>query len=348
MKNSHSGFSLVELMISIVLGLILMTGVVKMFLGSKVAFSSQQAVSRIQETGRLAIEFMSRDIRMAGYMGCLSRLAVPVSTVSNPANFPNDMTTAIRGYTAEPSLSNLVPDPAVGSDLLQVTRAEGISAIVSVDTTKKFVTVRRTTTEANACANGSTRFSGLCLNDNVIVTNCQTARIFNVTNLAPSATDIVLSHALPANTVNDWQTGASITDPVYAPGAEVLPMLKTVYFIVLKADGVPSLFQNTNGVNTELLEGVEDMRLTYGRDTNADGVPDNYGTAAQVDAAAAAGAAWATVLSVRIEILVRSIEDNVVPERQVYSFGGNQKVQAVDNRMRQVFTSTVAIRSRIQ
>jgi type IV pilus assembly protein PilW len=81
------GLSLIELMIAITLGLVLMTGVIQVFLSSKNVFSTQQAVSRIQETGRLAIEFISRDTRMAGYMGCGSR--AKTVDITNSLNNPN-------------------------------------------------------------------------------------------------------------------------------------------------------------------------------------------------------------------------------------------------------------------
>lgn len=71
-KIKSAGFSLVELMIGISLGLLLMTGVVQLFVTSKSGFTADQAVSRVQETGRLAIEFMSKDIRMAGFSGCFT------------------------------------------------------------------------------------------------------------------------------------------------------------------------------------------------------------------------------------------------------------------------------------
>src|ERR1043165_5123513 len=64
MANTQKGFSLVELMISITLGLVLMGGVLQMFLGSKAAYTNQRAVASVQESGRLALEFMTRDIRM--------------------------------------------------------------------------------------------------------------------------------------------------------------------------------------------------------------------------------------------------------------------------------------------
>ncbi|HEY7886274.1 MAG TPA: prepilin-type N-terminal cleavage/methylation domain-containing protein, partial [Cellvibrionaceae bacterium] len=86
-QQAQRGFSLVELMIAITIGLVLMTGVVQMFLSSKTVFSTQQGISRIQETGRMAMEFMAKDIREAGYQGCMSRMAINYfSTLSDSAD----------------------------------------------------------------------------------------------------------------------------------------------------------------------------------------------------------------------------------------------------------------------
>ena len=49
MKRVQRGFSLIELMVAMVIGLVLMTGVVQMFLSSKQVFSTQQGISRVQK-----------------------------------------------------------------------------------------------------------------------------------------------------------------------------------------------------------------------------------------------------------------------------------------------------------
>lgn len=65
--------SLIEIMIALVISLFLIAGVIQLFIGSKQTYRSQDALSRIQENGRLAMESMATDIRMAGY--------VPIGTV---------------------------------------------------------------------------------------------------------------------------------------------------------------------------------------------------------------------------------------------------------------------------
>lgn len=68
MKNSkQSGFTLVELMIALVVGLILTGGVLQIYLSNKQAYRTNEALARIQEDSRLMTDVVGRKIRMAGY-----------------------------------------------------------------------------------------------------------------------------------------------------------------------------------------------------------------------------------------------------------------------------------------
>jgi len=68
-KTPHQqfGFTLVELMVAMMLGLFLMTGVVQLFLGSSRTYSVVASQSQVQDTGRFSLYFLSRSIRHAGY-----------------------------------------------------------------------------------------------------------------------------------------------------------------------------------------------------------------------------------------------------------------------------------------
>ncbi len=65
----QKGFSLIELMIAMTLGLLLMTGVVQIFLSSKQAYSTVSGSSETLDNGRLALHFVSSSIGKAGYWG---------------------------------------------------------------------------------------------------------------------------------------------------------------------------------------------------------------------------------------------------------------------------------------
>lgn len=353
--NKQKGLSLIELMIAITLGLVLMTGVIQVFLSSKTVYSTQQALSRVQETGRLAIEFLSRDIRMAGYMGCASRAAgmVITNTLNNPSKYQFDFNTALMGYTADklPLDHGLSPLPLANTDLFVVRGAFGSGAHVVQNNNGAQINVVATTPEPNACTDSdgkvSARISGICIGDILVVTDCTKARVFQATNLQETGSDLNVVHAesgIPGNSDASWGGSSDPESERFRNGAEVLSATTITYFVGTGTSGRPSLWQNVNGVNLELLEGVDDMSINYGVDSDGDYVPDG----SYRDATKLALTDWNKVVALRVELLVASIEDGVLPETQNYSFGGVDNIvpDPVDRRLRQVFTTTVGIRSR--
>lgn len=72
--NKIAGLSLIELLIAMVLGLTLVTGVIQIYVGSTTTERDQDARLRMQENGRFAMNFLSNEIRMAGYLGCLGSM----------------------------------------------------------------------------------------------------------------------------------------------------------------------------------------------------------------------------------------------------------------------------------
>lgn len=72
--KEQGGFSLVELMIAMLLGLILMIGVINVFLSSSQTYRLQEAMFRVQESGRFALDIMARDLRDAGFQNVIPAL----------------------------------------------------------------------------------------------------------------------------------------------------------------------------------------------------------------------------------------------------------------------------------
>lgn len=68
LRRQQSGLSLVELMVALLLGLVLMTGIIQVFLSSRQTYATNEAMARLQENGRFALEFLSRGARLAGYV----------------------------------------------------------------------------------------------------------------------------------------------------------------------------------------------------------------------------------------------------------------------------------------
>ena len=71
-RKRQAGIGLVELMISAVISLLLVAAVVGLTVSSSSSYHMQTNHARIQENARFAIQLLSRDIRLAGYLGCLT------------------------------------------------------------------------------------------------------------------------------------------------------------------------------------------------------------------------------------------------------------------------------------
>lgn len=102
-------------------------------------------------------------------------------------------------------------------------------------------------------------------------------------------------------------------------------IVTTVYSIQTGANGGPALFRSVDGVSQELVEGIEDLQILYGEDTDNDKVPNYF-----VDAASVTDMAQA--ISIRFAVTARTLETNL-------AIGGD--------RITRVFTSTIALRNRL-
>ena len=83
------GFTLVEFLVAIAIGLVVSLVIGQIFVGSRQSFSSQEDLARVQENMRSASQILSRTIRMAGYR---NNPGVDPSQV-----FPQASTPAING-----------------------------------------------------------------------------------------------------------------------------------------------------------------------------------------------------------------------------------------------------------
>jgi hypothetical protein len=131
--------------------------------------------------------------------------------------------------------------------------------------------------------------------------------------------------------------------------ASVYRFDEVAYFIGNNPVGHPGLYRSSSNSGTEeLVENVEDMDIVYGLDTSSppDGIADSYVSANAV-------ADWSQVVSVRISLLVVGQDAAVTAGQQTYVLrdtngDGTLDVQtAPDSRLRQVFTSTIALRNRV-
>ena len=65
--QQQRGVTLVELMVSLVIGLIIMVGVTQIFVANRETYSIQESLGKLQENGQYAINFLVRELRQTGY-----------------------------------------------------------------------------------------------------------------------------------------------------------------------------------------------------------------------------------------------------------------------------------------
>lgn len=359
----QKGMTLVEMMIGMALGIVLTAGIIQIVVGSKTSYSTQQAVARVQESGRLAIEYLSMDVRQTGYMGCMTGREITSSNffnLLNSADYIYDFGTVIEGFDNVASVPVKLGSfggvqLVSGTDMLVIRAPTGSGiSVASTHTTDANLGVNSiaSLTDTSGCPNnqGSDkgRRSGLCDGDILMLSNCSRVVVFQATNVTDknNAAGIHLvvhsSSGTPGNTCSSWGgAGCGDVGKSVNPGDEIMKLSTYTYFIGVSArTGRPGLFKRT-GTSTpiELIEDVQSLQLTYGVDATGDRVPDSY-------LAASAVADWDAVGAVRVQFLVQTPDASVLPKAQSgLSFNG-QSVDTSDRRMRQVFTSTIALRNR--
>ena len=180
-----------------------------------------------------------------------------------------------------------------------------------------------------------------------MVSNCRGADIFQVTDTTPStnASKNALVHntgtVSPGNyNPDNCQVGnAHCLSQTYGSDSSLFELQTVTYSVQPGASGEPALWRSENGVDIELIEGIEQMQILYGLDTDDDDHANQYVTIDNVPDTF-------DVMAVRLMLLVRSEADFVAEDNQAYNFNG-ANVTAVDRRLRQVFTTTIALRNRV-
>ncbi|WP_415897098.1 PilW family protein [Neptuniibacter sp. QD72_48] len=345
-NRPQQGFSLVELLVSIVIGLLLVVGVLQAFVSSKETYTMQSGLAKLQENGRFAMSFLTRDLRQAGYSGC-SRNTDIVNTLRDASGaLPSylDFSSSIGG---QDNTSGLVLDgrtALTGTDVVEVRFAD-TGGGCDLEIGKHNVNSATLKCQVN---------HNFQQGDILAVTDCQTTAIFQQSNVNNNGTISTIVH----NTGNGTDIGNCtnfLGSPVSCPSGtkyafntgSVLRMNFYRYFVANNDFGEPALYrqriENNAGVTEttvrELVEGVENMQVLYGEDTDGDGAVDYYVPFDEV-------ADDDDVIGIRVSLLIRSSENSIVRDGQTVAYN-DSNTPFDDGRLRKVFTTTIALRNRL-
>ncbi len=317
--HRQRGFSLVELMVAVTIGLIILAAVSGIFVTSKTTYNTQDNLARLQENARFAIYYLSEDIRRAGFSGCLEDVANVKNNLTTPTNFFYNASIALEGMDNNsagnwyPSNTVLTPtDQRVGTDAITM-RSAGASNISITQY------MPPTSAELNLSAIPTGEFA---IGDIIMVSNCTHADIMQITTVQTAS--LKLQHnpggGTPGNlTPHTLSTG-------YGPGpppAKVMKFTSRTYYVMNRAnaDGTitPVLVRQDNGgAVQELIEGVENMQISYGIDTDSsrDRTPNVYVRANQVSGLVITAPdgqpvnPWTRVATVRFALVIRTLGNN--------------------------------------
>ncbi|WP_313348739.1 PilW family protein [Stenotrophomonas sp.] len=376
-RTRQAGMSLIELMIALVIGLILMLGITQVFIASHSASRLSEGVARAQESGRFALDFLERDIRMAGHMGCVNDQAHFIKGMNSPKNnltaatgsgSPLDFSVAIQGYEAPntgptstlavgqgavpaalpAAIGGLNPAPVAGSDILvlRFLAPEGVpvTAISGQELTLK--------------SGGGSRLTqgGVATPTLFGIANCESADVFAGTLAAGKIT----------GTTVDFTRYAPQPEPTQVYRAESM-----VYYIGQGTNG-PGLRRaraNSAGVyaiNEELVDGIENLQFMYAQDTTpaitgatppvGNMTVQNVASGVTTATTAAGAAEWRRVGMVQVGLVARSAERtgtnadsrpaDAAARLGVLGMTYNQD-GATDGRYRTAYEVSVALRNRL-
>lgn len=348
------GLTLIELMISITVGLVIVSALSYLYVGSRGTYRVNDNLARMQETGRFALDWISRDLRGIGFMGCLASREAELLVVARPPIPFSSGADAIKGIDrSSSSWTGTTSRPRVTGDALLIRSAD--SASVNLESINDVPGARITI--ANNCL-------GFRESDTILISDCEKGYVVRITNTpantctATGSSAVTLEHFAgatgnPGNGENGIVSGADshkIGALAVNNGAKVYRVQEKGYYIANNPGGRRALYRWTSADGAEeVVENVEDLDVRYGLDTDNNDTVDEYRTAADVETAAL----WPQVRSARVSLLVVSPDDSVATQAQQFTFrdtsgdGVPDAQTAADRRLRQVFTATVALRNRL-
>lgn len=322
-----AGFTLIELMIAMLLGLIVIAGVTSVFLAGQQSFRTNDALAEVQDSSRVAFELMARDIREAGLTGCNStngRIS-NVTTAFNAATpaWWSDWSNVVRGYDTNSSLS----DPAAtagsgagqrvaGTDSLQLISAAGPLIAIASDTGGGFTLNAKT--------------DDLKDGDLAVICSPSQATILRI-GYAAGGTDVNYTVAGNCSTNLGYQNNACIgnsPDYIFPPNSLLSRVAAVDWYVGNNPDGGKSLYrislENPSGTPkpraAEMVRNVTGMTVTY-LDPGSGAIGTTFQPASGIDTSGS----WSRVSAVNVRLQVEStfqrasVKGNA-PITRTYSF----------------------------
>lgn len=341
--NKQTGFTIIELLVAALLAMILLGSTTVMFVTNKENSKLQNELGRLQENARFAIDLLTKDIRMVDYIGCHQES----TNLTNQINFGTqtllDFSETLDGadgsattvqWDATDSTSSAITSMSVATDAITVRYILPIGQIIRSDISS---------------TGNPTILTGedLPQGEFLAISNCSTTDLFQNTS-SNTETSGTIEHSNAGGTPGNTNSAFSLD---YDAGAEINKVVARRYFIAASSSGTGTSlwWENDDALanadvtdNTqELVEGVQNMQILYGEDTNSDEVIEGFFTSDNVTN-------WDNVKAVKVGLLMETVNEiGVDVDSNTYNLLGTNIAAANDRRKRKIFTTTISIRNRM-
>lgn len=383
MHKHNTGVTLIELMLALAISAILMLGVGTIYSSSKRGYIIQEEFARMQESARFALKFLVEDMRMAGFVGCawnnnldyqdflqgtddfMSNFRVGLEGLEANTTGPGDnlnLATPSAGWHSAPPA--VIAGNVPGSDILIVRHARDSGARMSENKASANFTLFDQGNDLVTVGGRECHIpSDICEGDVLLASDCSKSRLFQATELQKNPGVVRVIHSAtgtPGNDPSSWGGASEKHDHFAKEDTQILQASAYAYYVgTSAATGEPALYRisaRPGSAAEELVEGIENMQVLYGIDTDktaiddqGDGIANRYVPASQVNFAID------NVVSARISLLIRTpgeIPRETAAAADTYLLGGATAASAVsvttpaDHRIRKIFTTTVKVRNK--
>ena len=260
-RHPEAGFSLVEVMAALVILAIAMIAVFATFISQQKSFTVQNRVAEVQQNLRQAVEYMSRDIRMAGY-------GIP-DNVTIPSNVVAASVTSLRSLYAK--------DNTTGPDQIYILYLFDMDANQPPTT---LTIAGGNISTGNVTVGSATGFltGG---GDLVLLTDGTTADLYETS--AAGGTTLTFGAGYTSGHGKSYPAGSIVAKARFVR-----------YFV---DNNTLMVDRMGGGTPQPVADSIEDLQLTYGIDTNADG---------NVESWTASPTTYSQIRQVRLQLTART------------------------------------------
>lgn len=324
MRNNfkNNGFSLIEIMVSLVLGMIVLAMVLNVFINTKQNHVQNERVTEVLENGRFAMRQLATDLKTVGFMGGIYDMTqvardTTMDAVANECGASGETAWSTDVTTYQTLQFKYNSTAAAASTQHACITSANFQANTDVLVIKRAYSQKDTGSLTNNVAYVRSDYSSGCI------------WFYNSgASTAPTHADC------PTTDFEDWRY-----------------MVHIYYirdFAQTSGDGIPTLCRKrlTSASDAPAIdelciaEGIEHFHVQYGLDTDTprDGIADQFKSSPTV-------AELATAVSARLFVLARAnVEDQVFANNKTYTMG-DRVITVDDNYYRRLYSTTVILRN---